>query len=133
MSDKSTFHLPKKRGRKSIADGAESHARKQRKIYLSEEEWMTITRKSTELDRRCADYIRDVALGYKPLPPDPEFRKELMRVRMDLKNLFAFVNSRNWSDEEREKRLAETDIFIPCTKAIFEKEIKFLEKWIKRL
>ena len=100
---------------------------------LSEEEWMTITRKSTELDRRCADYIRDVALGYKPLPPDPEFRKELMRVRMDLKNLFAFVNSRNWSDEEREKRLAETDIFVPWTKAIFEKEIKFLEKWIKRL
>ena len=105
------FKSQKKRGRKSISDGAISHARKQHKIYLSDEEWSTIGDHSRALEMRRADYIRNVALGYKPLPPDREFREELMKVRMDLKNLFIFINSRHWSESERQQRLAEVGVF----------------------
>ena len=126
------FKPQKRRGRKSISDGAISHARKQHKIYLSDEEWSTIGDHSRALEMRRADYIRNVALGYKPLPPDREFREELMKVRMDLKNLFIFINSRHWSESERQQRLAEVGVFKRWTEAVFKKEIEFLDKWIKK-
>ena len=64
MSENPNFNPPKKRGRKSISDGAVSHARKQHKIYLNDEEWNLIGERSRQLKMRRADYIRNVALGY---------------------------------------------------------------------
>ena len=132
MSENPNLIIPKKRGRKSISDGAVSHARKQRKIYLSNEEWKEIGERSRALNMRRADYIRKTVLAYKPLPPDSEFRQELMRVRMDIKNLFSFISTRNWTANERQQRLAEAGVFIPWTQAIFKKEIDFLDRWINR-
>lgn len=132
MSETPNYKPKKKRGRKSIADGAESHARKQHKIYLSDDEWKLISEKSAALSMNRAEFIREVCLGYKPLPPDPEFRKEMLRVRMDLKNHFNFVNAQRWTEEERRKKLAEAEFFCPWTEEIYNKEIKFLDEWIKR-
>ena len=131
MSENPNFKPQKKRGRKSISDGAVSHARKQHKIYLNDEEWNLIGERSRQLKMRRADYIRNVDLGYKPLPPDREFREELMKVRMDLKNFFSFIKSRQWSDGERQQRLAEVGILRRWAEVI-KKEIDFLEKWIRR-
>lgn len=133
MSENPNFKIQKKRGRKSISDGAVSKARKQHKIYLSDDEWNDIGKYSRALKMRRADYIRKVALEYKPMAPDPEFRKALMAVRMDLKNYFSFVKSRSWSDKERQQRLAEANVFTTWTDKIFNQEINFLDEWIKRL
>ena len=89
------FKPQKRRGRKSISDGAISHARKQHKIYLSDEEWSTIGDHSRALEMRRADYIRNVALGYKPLPPDRECRAEVMNATMDPTNLSILAKSRH--------------------------------------
>ena len=54
-----------------------------------------------------------------------------MKVRMDLKNFFSFIKSRQWSDSERQQRLAEVGILRRWAEVI-KKEIDFLEKWIRR-
>ena len=133
MSENPNRTIQKKRGRKSISDGAVSHARKQRKIYLNDDEWKEIGRKSRAAGMRRADYIRKSALHGEIKPPDPEFRRELMRVRMDIVNLFSFVQTRHWTDKERQEHLAEAEVFVPWTQAIFQNHIAFYEKWTKIL
>jgi len=105
--------------------------RKAHKVYFSDDEWKSITSKANTLDMERSVYVREVSLGYNPVTPDREFRRELMAVRDDLKKFFAFVSAQRWTQDERMKKLWDIGFLKTWSKGIM-KELDFLNKWIRR-
>ena len=132
MVDKSkSGYIKKSRGRKKSSDGFKENVRKAHKIYFKDDEWKTITSKANALDMERSVYVREVSLGYKPVTPDREFRRELMAVRDDLKKFFAFISAQRWTQDERMKKLWDIGFLKTRSKGIM-KELDFLNKWIRR-
>ena len=132
MVDKSkSGYIKKSRGRKKSSDGFKENVRKAHKIYFKDDEWKTITSKANALDMERSVYVREVSLGYKPVTPDREFRRELMAVRDDLKKFFAFIAAQRWTQDERMKKLWDIGFLKTWSKGIM-KELDFLNKWIRR-
>lgn len=133
MEDKNkSGYIKKSRGRNKTSDGLKENVRKAHKIYFKDQEWKTITSKADALDMERSVYIREVSLGYNPVTPDREFRRELMAVRDDLKKFFAFISAKRWTQDERMKKLWDIGFFQIWSKGIM-KELDFLNKWIRRL
>lgn len=124
-------YIKKSRGRKKSSDGFNENVRKAHKIYFKDDEWKTITSKANVLDMERSVYVREVSLGYKPVTPDREFRRELMAVRDDLKKFFAFISAQRWTQDERMKKLWDIGFLQTWSKGIM-KELDFLNKWIRR-
>lgn len=116
---------------KKSSDGFKENVRKAHKIYFKDDEWKTITSKANALDMERSVYVREVSLGYKPVTPDREFRRELMAVRDDLKKFFAFISAQRWTQDERMKKLWDIGFLKTWSKGIM-KELDFLNKWIRR-
>ena len=132
MVDKSkSGYIKKSRGRKKSSDGFKENVRKAHKIYFKDDEWKTITSKANALDMERSVYVREVSLGYKPVTPDREFRRELMAVRDDLKKFFAFISAQRWTQDERMKKLWDIGFLKTWSKGIM-KELDFLNKCIRR-
>ena len=132
MVDKSkSGYIKKSRGRKKSSDGFKENVRKAHKIYFKDNEWKAITSKANALDMERSVYVREVSLGYKPVTPDREFRRELMAVRDDLKKFFAFISAQRWTQDERMKKLWDIGFLKTWSKGIM-KELDFLNKWIRR-
>ena len=84
MGDKSkSGYIKKSRGRSKSSDDYKENVRKAHKIYFKDDEWKTITSKANALDMERSVYVREVSLGYKPVIPDREFRRDLLRRRRD--------------------------------------------------
>ena len=133
MEKKTKEQLTKKRGRKKLSDGAISKARKKKNIYFSDMEWSKIGELSRTLNFHSrSQYIREVATGYRPMVPDPEMKKELMKVRTDLNKFWSYFDSKNFSDDERLGRIRNMDFQREWAKGI-KAELMFINKWIKRL
>lgn len=132
MVDKSkSGYIKKSRERKKSSDGFKENVRKAHKIYFKDDEWKAITSKANALDMERSVYVREVSLGYKPVTPDREFRRELMAVRDDLKKFFAFISAQRWTQDERMKKLWDIGFLKTWSKGIM-KELDFLNKWIRR-
>ncbi len=122
-----------KRGRPRLSDEEKTKSRKARKVYFSDEEWGKIERLSRISGRCRAAYIRDIVLGYNPMLPDPIFRSELIAARTDLLRYFSFVNSRNFSDKEREAFLSQTGEMRKWFETGISPIITAINKIIRRL
>ena len=132
MVDKSkSGYIKKKKKKKKSSDGFKENVRKAHKIYFKDDEWKTITSKANALDMERSVYVREVSLGYKPVTPDREFRRELMAVRDDLKKFFAFISAQRWTQDERVKKLWDIG-FLKTWSIGIMKELDFLNKWIRR-
>lgn len=133
MGDKSkSGYIKKSRGREKASDGYKESVRKAHKIYFNDDEWKVITSKANALDMDRSVYVREVALGYNPVIPDREFRRELMAVRDDLKKFFAFISAQRWTQEERMKKLWNIGL-LDVWKTGIQRELEFLNKWIRRV
>lgn len=132
MGDKSkSGYIKKSRGRSKSSDNYKENVRKAHKIYFKDDEWKAITCKADALDMERSVYVREVSLGYNPVVPDREFRRELMSVRDDLKKFFGFISSKRWTQEERIKKLWDISFLQIWSNGIM-KELDFLNKWIRR-
>ncbi len=123
------YNLKKKRGRKP---SGVSKARKQKKIYFSDEEWSKIKVLSLECSMGCSEYIRKRALGYKPMVFDPELRAELFKIRTDIVKLFTAIHSQDFPGSSRLDLLFQTDFLMKWTGGV-DKELKFIDKLINLL
>ena len=133
MSDKSASgYIKKRRGKSKDANDYNENVRRAHKTYFSDDEWRIILEKADNLEMAPSVYVREVALGYKPVKPDRDFRRELMLVRDDLKKFFAFVSLQKWPQEERRKKLSDAGFLTMWARGI-AKELKFLNYWIRRL
>lgn len=106
--------------------------RKQHKVYYTDDEWQIVNDKAAHLNRETSVYIREISLGYKPVVPDPEFRHSLMQVSDDIRKLFAFLKGMNLTQEDRLQIMSQ-DAFLNRWKAGVEKELNFINEWIKRV
>ena len=106
--------------------------RRQHKVYFTDAEWQIVNAKADHLNRETSVYIREVSLGYKPVIPDPEFRHGLMQVSDDIRKLFAFLKGMNLTQEDRLQIMSQ-DAFLNRWKAGVEKELNFINEWIKRV
>ena len=106
--------------------------RKPHKVYYNDQEWDEITQKSGHLDMDHGVYIRDVSLGYKPVVPDREFRREMMGVRSDIKNLFKLLESLHLTPQKRIEKLTDFGFLQRWINGV-KKELDFLDNWIKRV
>lgn len=102
------------------------------KIYFSDDEWRRVVAKADWLNRETSVYVREVALGYKPVVPDPEFRHELWRCRDDIKKLFGFLSGLRLVEEKRYEYISIRPFLEKWTAGV-EKILTFLDKWIKRV
>ena len=133
MDERNTSgYLKKRRGKSKDANDIKDNVRRPHKVYFTDDEWRTIKAKSDNVDSAPSVYVREVALGYKPVKPDRDFRRELMRVRDDLKKFFSFVSLQGWTQEERKQKLSEFGFLFRWAEGIL-KELKFLDFWIRRL
>lgn len=106
--------------------------RRGHKIYFSPDEWKRVVAKADWVKRESSVYVREVALGYKPVVPDPEFRHELMRCRDDIKKLFSFLKRQGLAQEERLNYISQLPFLRRWIMAV-EKILDFLDIWIKRV
>ena len=125
-------YLKKRRGKSKDANDINENVRRAHKIYFTDDEWRITKAKADNVDSAPSVYVREVALEYKPVKPDRDFRRELMRVRDDLKKFFAFVSLQGWTQEERKQKLSEFGFLSRWAEGIL-KELKFLDFWIRRL
>lgn len=133
MSDNSASgYIKKRRGKTKDVNDFNENVRRAHKTYFSDDEWRIILEKADNVEMAPSVYVREVALGYKPVKPDREFRRGLMQVRDDLKKFFAFVSLQGWSQDERKKKLSEFGFFSVWAEGV-AKELKFLDYWIRRL
>ena len=106
--------------------------RRPHKVYYNAEEWDRITQKSSALDMDHGVYIRDVSLGYKPVVPDREFRREMMGVRSDIKSLFKMLEALHLTPQKRMEKMTDFGFLQRWISGV-KKELDFLDNWIKRL
>lgn len=133
MNDKSASgYIKKRRGKSKDDSDYNENVRRAHKTYFSDDEWSIILEKADNLEMAPSVYVREVALGYKPVKPDRDFRRELMLVRDDLKKFFAFISAQRWTQEERIKKLWDIGFLEVWSKGI-AKELAFLNKWIRRM
>lgn len=125
---KDTEGVKKKRGRTALFD----KKRKRHIIYLSDEEFAHITTNAARIDMDPGVYIRKVATGYKPAIPDPEFRREMMAVRYDVKNLFKWLEALHLTEQKRLEMIASFGFLQRWINGV-KKELDFLDMWIKRV
>lgn len=125
---KDTERVKKKRGRTALFD----KKRKSHVVYFTDEEWRSITYKASNLDMENSAYIRDVSLKYKPIVPDPEFRREMMAVRYDIKNLFKMLDALHLTEQKRLEMITSFGFLQRWINGV-KKELDFLDKWIKRV
>lgn len=117
-----------KRGRRTLYD----QKRKPHAVYYSRKEWDMITAKATDLDMERGVYIREVSLGYHPVVADPEFRKEIMKIRSDIVNLFKILDSMDMTPEKRKAVLYDFGFLQRWINGV-KKELDMLDYWYKRL
>ena len=117
-----------KRGRSALYD----KKRKLHSVYYNVEEWDKITQKSSHLDMENGVYIREDSLGYKPVVPDREFRREMMGVRSDIKSLFKVLESLHLTPQKRMEKLTDFGFLQRWINGV-KKELDFLDGWIKRV
>lgn len=106
--------------------------RRGHKIYFSPDEWERVVAKADWVKRESSVYVREVALGYKPAIPDPEFRHEMMRCRDDIKKLFSFLKNKGYSQGKRLEYISQ-QAFLKEWMGAVEKILDFLDMWIKRV
>lgn len=118
----------RKRGRTALFD----KKRKAHAVYLSIEEYAHVTEVAAQLNMDTGTFIRMVATGYKPIIPDPEFRREMMAIRYDIKNLFKILESLHLTEKKRLEMITSFGFLQRWIKGV-KKELDFLDMWIKRL
>lgn len=117
-----------KRGRTALFE----KKRRQFNIYLNDEERLYITRQADRLDMETGVYIRSVAMGYNPVVPDREFRRQMMAVRDDIKSLFKMLDALHLTVQKRMAMLTDFGFLRRWVDGV-KKELDFLDYWIKRL
>lgn len=133
MNDRSASgYIKKRRGKSKNANDYKENVRRAHKTYFTDDEWIIIKEKADTLEMAPSVYVREVALGYNPVKPDRDFRRELMLVRDDIKKFFSFVSLQKWTQEERINKLSEF-VFLSTWAKSVSKELKFLNYWIRRL
>lgn len=113
-------------GRKRLSD----EKRKKYSVWLNENERGIISEKADAVGMSFSVYMRERAMDYNPIVPDPEFRQELMRVRDDIKRLFSILD-KAMTPEQRYKKITEWGFLRDWVRA-GKKELRFCDKWIDR-
>ena len=113
-------------GRKRLSD----EKRKKYSVWLNENERSIISEKADAVGMSFSVYMRERAMDYNPIVPDPEFRQELMRVRDDIKRLFSILD-KAMTPEQRYKKITEWG-FLRDWEKKKKKELRFCDKWIDR-